>query len=124
MKSFPANPFGLYDMAGNVWEVVNDLYRKDYYSNSASRNPQGPKSSPGRSTDPDNPDAEGDGQFPERVIRGGSYVCSEDYCTGYRTAARMTTDDITASNHTGFRCVKDAGVAEAAPTQTDPEKSE
>ena len=49
--------------------------------------------------------------IPERIIRGGSYVCSEEYCTGYRPAGRMTTDDITASNHTGFRCVMDAGSA-------------
>lgn len=111
VKSFPANPFGLYDMAGNVWEIVNDLYTKDYYRHSPRDNPKGPRSSPGRSSDPENPDAEGSGEFPERVIRGGSYVCSEEYCTGYRPAARMTTDDITASNHTGFRCVMDASPA-------------
>lgn len=114
VRSFPANPFGLYDMAGNVWEVVNDLYRRDYYANSQRVNPKGPTSSPGRSGDPEDPDGEGDGAFPERVIRGGSYVCSDSYCTGYRPAARMTTDDITASNHTGFRCVKTPAQPEGA----------
>ncbi len=47
VKSFPPNPFGLYDMAGNVWEIVNDLYNKDYYLNSPRDNPKGPMSSPG-----------------------------------------------------------------------------
>ena len=110
VRSYPANPFGLYDMAGNVWEIVSDLYKRDYYESSPHKNPQGASYSPGR--DPNDPSGEGNGDFPEHVIRGGSYVCSEDYCTGYRTSARMTTDAITASNHTGFRCVKDAASQE------------
>ena len=108
-KSYPPNQFGLYDMTGNVWEIVNDLYHPDYYYNSPRQDPPGPKTSPGRN--PENPDEEGDGTFPEHVMRGGSYLCSPDYCIGYRPGARQTTDNITASNHTGFRCVKDVKTA-------------
>ena len=113
VKSFPPNGYGLYDMAGNVWEIVNDLYHKDYYTNSTRYNPQGPKTSPGR--DPENPDAEGTGQFPEHVVRGGSYISQHSHCRGYRNAARQTRDDITATNLTGFRCAKDAAPEGASP---------
>ena len=51
-------------------------------------------------------DMEGTKDIKQRIIRGGSFLCSEGYCTGYRTGARQLSDDITASNHTGFRCVK------------------
>ena len=106
VKSFPPNGYGLYDMAGNVWEIVNDLYHEDYYYNSPRENPQGAASSPGR--DPENPSAQGTGEFPEHVVRGGSFISHQSHCRGYRNAARQTRDNITATNLTGFRCAKDA----------------
>jgi sulfatase modifying factor 1 len=96
-KAFPPNDYGLYDMAGNVWEIVADPYKKDYYGESAKYNPKGPT---------DAADMEGTVGVKQRIIRGGSFLCSEGYCTGYRPAARQLTDDITASCHTGFRCAK------------------
>ncbi len=78
VKSFPANAFGLYDMAGNVWEWCADWYRPDYYAVSPKDNPQGPESS----FDPDGRDE------PKRVQRGGSFLCSDNYCVRYRAGAR------------------------------------
>lgn len=97
VKSFPPNPFGLYDMAGNVWEWCQDYYHADYYRVSPRRNPQGPTSS----FDPDEP------HIIKRVMRGGSFLCNVNSCTGYRTRARMKGEFTSGTFHQGFRCVID-----------------
>ena len=89
VAQFPPNSIGLFDVGGNVWEMVHDRFSDTYYSASPAQNPQGP--------------ADGD-QF---VIRGGSFLCAENWCQGYRVAARNFNDGISATPHMGFRCVRD-----------------
>ena len=96
VKSFPANPYGLYDMDGNVWEWCQDLYRPDYYQKSTAKNPQGPTDS----YDPDEPNAV------KRVQRGGSFLCSDDYCIRYKAGSRGKGEVTSGSNNLGFRCVR------------------
>jgi len=100
VKTFKPNNFGLYDLGGNVWEWCNDLYNENTYKfdsiNKLCKNPKGPKTSY-------------DSNEPlgiKRVIRGGSFLCNDSYCTGYRVSRRMSTSEDTGLNHTGFRCVK------------------
>ena len=100
VKQFGANPYGLYGMAGNVWQWVSDWYRPDYYASliqeGVARNPRGPSSS----FDPAEP-----GQ-PKKVHRGGSFLCTDQYCSRYIVGTRGKGEVSTGTNHLGFRCVK------------------
>lgn len=99
VKSFLPNEYGLYDMAGNIWEWCSDWFDFDYYKNA----PAGAKrdTGPYKAYNPYMPFQQ------EKVIRGGSFLCNESYCSGYRNARRMGSTIDTGLNHTGCRCVKD-----------------
>lgn len=102
VKSYPPNAYGLYDMAGNVWEWCEDKYNVKTYTEREAQgkvvNPDGPATS----FDPNEPYVEN-----KYVVRGGSFLCNDSYCSGYRTARRMPSEGNSGANHKGFRCVKD-----------------
>lgn len=98
---YAPNSYGLYDMAGNVWELVNDWYSVDYYKSlsengKVAKNPQGPEAY----NDPNDPN-----QI-KKVHRGGSFLCTDQYCTRYMVGTRGKGEVRSAANHLGFRCVK------------------
>jgi formylglycine-generating enzyme len=104
VAQFPPNGYGLYDVGGNVWEWVSDFYHPDHYAQLAAagavaRNPSGP----GHSFDPDEPGTV------KRVHRGGSFLCTDQYCSRYMVGTRGKGEVDTGTNHVGFRTVKGRG---------------
>jgi formylglycine-generating enzyme required for sulfatase activity len=112
--AFPANGYGLYDMAGNVWQWCSDWYRVDSNIEAASKNVCRDPRGSAESYDP------GDPYAPKRVVKGGSFLCNPDYCESYRPSARRGTPPDTGSSHTGFRCV----ISRDDSQVTDPIKSQ
>ncbi|MDB5257736.1 MAG: formylglycine-rating enzyme family protein [Chitinophagaceae bacterium] len=105
VKSFPANGYGLFDMSGNVWEWCSDYYDNSYYTTLLNEHPKGVANptGPEKSFDPQEPYAQ------KRVMRGGSFLCNDSYCSGYRAARRMKSTEDSGMEHVGFRCVKTSG---------------
>jgi formylglycine-generating enzyme required for sulfatase activity len=119
VKRFAPNGYGLYDVAGNVWEWCSDLYRDDTYNQRTMRaggfapvdNPQGPAAA----RDLRNPHA-----ADVRLQRGGSFLCNPSYCSSYRPSARMACPSDTSLQHVGFRCVQDGPSPGAMPPSGQP----
>ena len=100
VKAFPPNGYGLYDMAGNVWQWCSDLFLPEAYALTKDQkllvDPTGPIASFDRRMRP-----------PERVQRGGSFLCCNEYCFNYRPSSRIGCTPDSGMSHLSFRCVKD-----------------
>jgi formylglycine-generating enzyme required for sulfatase activity len=107
VAKYPPNGYGLYDMAGDVWQWTSDWYRPNYYAQLAeaggvARNPKGPDFP----YDPSHP------RERQKVHRGGSFLCTDQYCSRYMVGTRGKGEIGTSTNHLGFRLVKNAKLAE------------
>lgn len=108
--AFPPNGYGLYDMAGNVWEWTSDFFSPRHPEEASSpccvpRNPR--VTSPDESYEVGAPAA----HIPRKVIKGGSHLCAPSYCLRYRPAARQAEALDTSTSHIGFRCALDPAAA-------------
>ena len=99
VKSFPPNSIGIFDMIGNVWEITDDLFNVNYYSELSAESEL--KNIKGANTcyNPSNPYEK------QYVMKGGSFLCHDSYCASYRISARMGVSIGSGSDHTGFRTV-------------------
>ncbi len=89
VKTYKPNTYGLYNMVGNVWEWIADWFSPDWHLDAPGRNPLGPPTGT------------------DRVMRGGSFLCHDSYCTRYRVAARHRSTPDSSSSNVGFRCATD-----------------
>ncbi|WP_406121206.1 formylglycine-generating enzyme family protein [Streptomyces canus] len=101
VRTYPSNGYGLYDVAGNVWEWTCDYFTPRHRDPApkaccAPRNPR---------VDHQAENPAGADRFPRRVIKGGSHLCAPNYCLRYRPAARQGQSEDSATCHLGFRCV-------------------
>ncbi len=108
VKSFPANGYGLYDIAGNVWEWTSDFFTPTHQAldTGACCAPSNPRVD---SPDASHPTGEPGANIPRRIIKGGSHLCAPNYCLRYRPAARQGEAVDTSTSHIGFRCITRPG---------------
>ncbi|WP_448223720.1 formylglycine-generating enzyme family protein [Gordonia iterans] len=99
--SYPPNGYGLHDMIGNVWEWTTDLYRR-WHVRPDEHAPPRPRHDSLLSQEPDTGP-----ELPRRVLKGGSHLCSPEYCLRFRPAARSPQTEDTSMSHIGFRCAAD-----------------